>query len=75
MSLILADYGKTFRNGPTDINEDGTVDGIDIGELLSDWGELEPNVLWYDDWYEKPDVGGNSGDKDPDKGGINGRRI
>ena len=52
MALILADYGKTFRSGPTDVNEDGEVDGIDIGELLSTWGEVEANVVWYDN----PDI-------------------
>ena len=50
LAHILANHGKHgYVAG--DVNWDGKIDGKDVGELLGDWGELQPNVLWYEDWY------------------------
>lgn len=64
LAQVLANFGQHgYVAG--DVNWDGKIDGEDIGILLGEWGEIEPNVLWFDDWYWDT---GNTGDENP--GGV-----
>lgn len=56
MAAILESFGEHgYLDG--DVNRDGVVDGADLGILFGEWGEAQPNVLWYDDWYGNRDSG------------------
>ena len=35
LGILLGAWGQP--NSPADLNGDGTVDGIDLGELLANW--------------------------------------
>ena len=66
LAAVFENFGKYgFVEG--DVNRDGVVDANDLGVILGDWGELKPNVQWYEDWYFGNT--GNTGGENP--GGVN----
>jgi hypothetical protein len=42
---------------PADLNSDGSVNGVDLGELLSQWGTKGTADLNGDNWVDGIDLG------------------